>query len=137
MTSSRPYLFRAFYDWIVDNEQTPHVLVDAELVGVEVPRAFVDDGQIVLNVAPHACGDFNASNTAISFNARFQGKVENLYIPFAAVKAIYARESGAGSVFEDEFETEDTSGSIAEETSKTSNQSSDSKKKVSHLSLVK
>lgn len=137
MTSSRPYLFRAFYDWIVDNEQTPHVLVDAEQVGVEVPRAFIDDGQIVLNIAPHACGDFNASNTAISFNARFQGKIENLYIPFAAVKAIYARESGAGSVFEDEFETEDMLVSTSEETQDTSTQSKDKSTKVSHLSLVK
>jgi stringent starvation protein B len=103
MTSNKPYLLRAFYEWIVDNDGTPYILVDADAAGVEVPRSFVDDGSIVLNVAPGACGEFVASNTDISFTARFNGKPELIYIPIDAVQAIYSRETGAGTVFEDEL----------------------------------
>ncbi len=103
MTSNKPYLLRAFYEWIVDNDGTPYILVDADVTGVQVPRSFVDDGSIVLNVAPGACGEFVASNTDISFTARFNGKPELIYIPIDAVQAIYSRETGAGTVFEDEL----------------------------------
>ncbi len=136
MSPNRPYLFRAFYDWIVDNDHTPYVLVDATVSGTLVPAMFVEDGQIVLNIAPHACGNFSASNEAISFNARFQGKVETIFIPFAAVRAIYSRESGAGSVFEDEYELdyEETLPSQSENTPK---EKSNSVPKAPHLSVIK
>ena len=71
MTSNQPYLLRAFYEWIVDNDLTPYIVVDATLQGVEVPQEFVKDGQIVLNVSPSACVNFTMDLDALSFQARF------------------------------------------------------------------
>lgn len=102
MTSSRPYLIRALYEWILDNECTPHVLVNASHDEVEVPRQFVKDGQIVLNVAPSAVQDLNLSNDSLSFNARFAGEPHYVYVPVGAVLGIYARENSQGMVFETE-----------------------------------
>src|SRR6056297_3317745 len=74
MTSSRPYIIRALYEWIVDNRATPYILVDAYGSGVSVPQNFVNkDGQIVLNVSPTAVKDLHIGNEALSFNARFGG----------------------------------------------------------------
>ena len=100
MTSSRPYLIRALYDWIVDNDCTPHLLVNAEYPDVQVPTDFVSDGQIVLNVAPGAVRNLQMSNDAVSFDGRFGGMPHSLQLPCAAVMAIYARENGQGMVFE-------------------------------------
>ncbi|MCM2678635.1 ClpXP protease specificity-enhancing factor [Echinimonas agarilytica] len=102
MTPSRPYLLRAFYEWLVDNELTPHLVVDAEQPDVEVPLQFVQNGQIVLNIAPHAVTGLQMTNDVVSCSARFGGSPHALYIPMWAVKAIYARENGAGTVFEAE-----------------------------------
>lgn len=99
MTSSRPYLIRALYDWIVDNAYTPHLIVDAEQPGVAVPRSYVRDGKIVLNVAPRAVSDLVLGNDAIVFSARFGGTPMAVSIPVAAVEGIYARENGQGMVF--------------------------------------
>ncbi|TVM08349.1 MAG: ClpXP protease specificity-enhancing factor [Halomonas sp.] len=99
MHSSRPYLARALYEWLVDNELTPYLVVDATLPDVEVPRQFVQNGQIVLNVAPTAVRDLMIENDAISFNARFGGHPMQVMIPLPALIAIYARENGAGMVF--------------------------------------
>lgn len=99
MKSSRPYLARALYEWLLDNELTPYLVVDATLPGVEVPRQFVQNGQIVLNVAPTAVRDFFMENQAIGFNARFGGQPMQVMIPTPALIAIYARENGAGMVF--------------------------------------
>lgn len=99
MSSNRPYLVRAYYDWIVDNECTPHLIVDAESAGVEVPRDFVIEGQIVLNIAPRAVAGLLMNNTALSFNARFNGRPTDIYIPIEAVVGIYARENQAGIAF--------------------------------------
>jgi len=99
MTSSRPYLIRALYDWIVDNAYTPHLIVDAEQPGVAVPRSYVRDGKIVLNVAPRAVSDLVLGNDAIAFSARFGGTPMAVSIPVAAVEGIYARENGQGMVF--------------------------------------
>ncbi len=100
MKSSRPYLVRALYEWIVDNDCTPHLLVNAEFSGVQVPAGFASDGQIVLNVSPSAVRHLHMDNEAISFEGRFAGVPQSLYIPSAAVLAIYARENGQGMVFE-------------------------------------
>lgn len=100
MKSSRPYLVRALYEWIVDNDCTPHLLVNAEFAGVQVPAGFASDGQIVLNVSPSAVRHLHMDNEAISFEGRFAGVPQSLYIPSAAVLAIYARENGQGMVFE-------------------------------------
>lgn len=107
MKSSRPYLARALYEWLLDNELTPYLVVDATLPGVEVPRQFVQNGQIVLNVAPTAVRDLFMENQAIGFNARFGGQPMQVMIPIAALIAIYARENGAGMVFGQEPELEE------------------------------
>lgn len=102
MKSSRPYLVRALYEWIVDNDCTPHLLVNAEFPGVQVPAGFANDGQIVLNVSPTAVRHLHMDNEAVSFEGRFSGVPQSLYIPAAAVLAIYARENGQGMVFDAE-----------------------------------
>ncbi|WP_346798858.1 ClpXP protease specificity-enhancing factor [Halomonas sp. Bachu 37] len=106
MQSSRPYLARALYQWLLDNELTPYLVVDAELPGVEVPRQFVQNGQIVLNVAPTAVRDLFMENQAVGFSARFGGQPMQVMIPTEALIAIYARENGVGMVFGHEPELE-------------------------------
>lgn len=100
MNSSRPYLVRALYEWIVDNDCTPHVLVNAEYPSVQVPQGFANDGQIVLNVSPSAVRHLHMDNEAISFEGRFGGVPHTLYVPIAAILGIYARENGQGMVFD-------------------------------------
>lgn len=107
MTPNRPYLLRAFYEWIVDNNGTPYLVVDATFEGVKVPTQFVQNGQIVLNITPSAVGNLQLANDAVTFNARFGGQPFALYIPVNAVLAIYARENGAGTVFTLEDEEDD------------------------------
>lgn len=103
MSSSRPYFLRAIYEWILDNNCTPHILVDAHVQSTQVPQQHVNnDGQIILNISPSAVKDFFMDNTAVSFNARFSGVVNNLYIPCGAILGIYARENGQGMMFEPE-----------------------------------
>lgn len=102
MTPRRPYLFRAFYDWIIDNELTPYIVVNTSIYGVIVPQEFVQNNQIVLNIAPHSVGQYFASNEQIEFNARFSGVPQHIVVPMAAIEAIYARENGVGMGFEDE-----------------------------------
>ena len=102
MTSSRPYIIRALYEWIVDNQCTPYVLVDASVDDVLVPRQFVKDDQIVLNISPEAVVDLSISNEAVAFNGRFGGVATDVYVPVMAVVGIYARENGQGMVFDPE-----------------------------------
>ena len=102
MTSSRPYLIRALYEWIVDNQMTPHILVEAAYPGTEVPQQFVENGKIVLNVGPNAVQGLALGNEAVSFSARFSGMVNHIMVPMGAVQAIYARENGRGMVFAEE-----------------------------------
>jgi Stringent starvation protein B len=106
--STRPYLIRAFYEWIVDNDCTPHIVVDAEEANVEVPREFVENGQIVLNIAMAAVQNLSLKNEAVSFQARFGGVAHNVFVPAHAVIAIYARENGRGMVFSEEEDDDDT-----------------------------
>ena len=94
MTPSRPYIMRALYEWIVDNDCTPYVLVDAAITDVMVPQQFVKDGQIVLNISPGAVMDLNIGNDAMAFNGRFGGVATDIYVPIVAVVGIYARENG-------------------------------------------
>lgn len=99
MTPNQPYMLRAFFDWIVDNELTPYLVVDATQPYVQVPQQYVQEGQIVLNVSPSACVNFHLSPEGVSFQARFGGQPQQLSFPCEAVLAIYARENGAGTVF--------------------------------------
>ncbi|MGA0937234.1 MAG: ClpXP protease specificity-enhancing factor [Sedimenticolaceae bacterium] len=99
MTSNRPYLIRALYEWLVDNDQTPYLLVDAMHEDAQVPTQFVDDGRIVLNVSPSAVMDLELGNEFISFNARFGGKAQQVFVPPDAVLGIYSKENGEGMLF--------------------------------------
>ena len=96
MTSHRPYLLRALYEWIADNGMTPHLLVDATRSGVQVPLHAVKDGRIVLNVAERAVARLEMTNELIRFSARFGGVSHAVSVPVSAVLAIYARETGQG-----------------------------------------
>jgi len=106
MISLKPYLVRALYDWIVDNDLSPYLLVDAEYPEVVVPRQYVQDGKIVLNLRPQAINGLLLGNRAIEFSARFGGAPMQLEIPLAAVLAMYAKETGKGMVFENEEDEE-------------------------------
>jgi len=99
MTTNRPYLLRALYEWITDNGLTPHVLVDAELDGVDVPEHVIQKGKVVLNIAAGATEHLLLDNDTISFKARFSGKPYQISVPMDAVIAIYARENGQGMMF--------------------------------------
>ena len=102
MTSTRPYLIRAFYEWIVDNDFTPHLVVDAEQEHVTVPQQHVENGRIVLNISPSAVKSIDLGNDWISFSARFGGQSLNIGLPPDAVLGIYARENGKGMLFQQE-----------------------------------
>jgi stringent starvation protein B len=102
MTSNRPYLLRALYEWIVDNGLTPHVLVDAVQPGVRVPAHAVKDGRIVLNIAERAVGGLRMDNESLRFSARFGGVSQSVLVPMHAVIAIYARENGQGMALPDD-----------------------------------
>lgn len=152
MSSNRPYLLKAFYDWILDNECTPYIVVEADLPHVTVPQQTVKDGQVVLNISPSAVQLFNMDKQQITFSARFGGVPFEVYIPIYAISAIYAQENGAGTMFPpEEFELEDIDYeldddnsshiSVVESTSEQSTSEHDKlqkkAKKGSHLSIVK
>ena len=135
LTPTRPYLARAIYEWICDNNLTPHLLVDATQPNTMVPEQFIQDGQIVLNLAPHAVHKLNMNNNTITFSARFGGVSRDIYIPLNAVIGIYARENGQGLFF-DPNEYEDIQ--IPEDTLKSTTQAEETKptKKKPSLRLL-
>lgn len=100
MTPLKPYLIRAIYDWILDNNLTPHLLVNAEDPNALLPQQFVQDGRIILNIRPAAVEALSLGNEAIEFNTRFSGKSTYINAPISAIMAIYAKENGKGMVFE-------------------------------------
>ena len=102
MTSSRPYLLRAMYEWIVDNGMTPHVLVDTSNDRVMIPRQYEEDGRIVLNISPTAVQSLDIGNEALNFDARFDGNAMDVFVPMEYILAIYTRENGQGMLFADE-----------------------------------
>lgn len=150
-TSNKPYLFRALYEWIIDNDATPYLLVDATKANVQVPQHLVKDGQIVLNASPGAIRDWFADNSAVSFNTRFSGKAQNIYVPMNSLLAIYAQENGMGMAFPEELEddnSDDESQSdsqeldpltetIEEQKPERSAVKKEKSKKVSHLKVIK
>ncbi|MDF0535807.1 ClpXP protease specificity-enhancing factor [Shewanella yunxiaonensis] len=150
LTPSRPYLLRAYYEWLMDNHLTPHVVVDANIPGTEVPLQYVKDGQIVLNIAASAVGNLQMTNDVVEFHARFGGVPQQVVLPMASIVAIYARENGAGTVFdmEDAYLLEDGEESFLnvvddspsetdEKDTATSTSISDKPKSKPHLTLVK
>lgn len=108
MSSNRPYLLRAIYDWISDNELTPYILVDAGMAGVRVPPQVIQNGQVVLNLATRAVANLDLGNDWISFQARFSGVSQAIQIPVQAVLALYAQENGQGMMFPADGEGGDT-----------------------------
>jgi len=109
MTSSKPYLVRALYEWILDNDTTPYILVDTGSDQVLIPPGIANDGKVVLNLAPQAIENLEMTNEHVSFSARFNGVAEIIYCPINSLMAIYARENGEGMMFPAE-ETEAESG---------------------------
>ncbi len=99
-SSRRPYLIRALYDWVLDNNLTPHLLVAADAEGVDVPRQFVtEESKITVNISPGAVRDLSLGNDLIAFSARFSGQNHDISVPPGAVLALYARENGEGMLF--------------------------------------
>ena len=99
LTTTKPYMMRAIHEWCLDNALTPHLLVVVN-AQTKVPKAFVKDGEIVLNLSYSATKDLSIENDAVVFSARFGGVSQSLYVPIDAVKSIFARENGQGMFFE-------------------------------------
>ena len=129
MNSNRPYLLRALYDWICDNRLTPYVLVDARGADLCVPRDFVQDNRIVLNIAPAAVRELELGNDRVHFKGRFSGQSLPVHFPVAAVLAIYARENGRGMIFPEEAQAPRADAKPAPHT--------EQPKDRSHLSVIK
>jgi len=125
VTSKRPYLLRAINEWILDNHMTPHILVDAATDNVAVPRQYVEDGRIVLNISPAAVRDLEIGNEKLVCGARFSGNAFTICVPILNILAIFAKENGMGIVFSEETTDE----SAAPETERL--------EKAPHLKLVK
>ena len=142
LSSRRPYLIRALYDWVLDNDLTPHLLVAADAPGVNVPRQFVtDDGKITVNISPGAVRGLSLDNDLIQFSARFSGQSFNVSLPPGAVLALYARENGEGMLFGEVEEAPDTSDepltAADEAASAEADKQAEAKKKRAHLKVVK
>jgi len=139
MTSNQPYLLRAIHEWILDNDLTPHLLINAEISTVEVPRQSVQNGQIVLNIAPHAVQNLVMDNEAVRFSARFSGVSQTIYLPIHSILAVYASENGKGMVFPELDSSdlvEEDSDSITE-VDKPSSTKKSSSKKAPFLKVIK
>ena len=125
MTSSKPYLVRGLNEWILDNGQTPYVLITSGSDQVVIPPGIAQDGKVVLNISPDAVRELVIDNEAISFSARFNGVSQDVYCPMAFVLAIYARENGEGMMFPEEDSLPDNPADIADD------------KKAPSLTLIK
>ena len=132
MTSNRPYLLRALYEWIGDNDMTPHVLVDASQDGVQVPKAAVKDGRVVLNIAARAVAGLDMGNRELRFKARFGGVSQQVVVPMAAILAIYAQETGQGMML-----PEDGSALASDAPGDAPDPPEDGPKRGGHLRVVK
>ncbi|MCY4044491.1 MAG: ClpXP protease specificity-enhancing factor [Cellvibrionales bacterium] len=102
MTPTRPYFLRALYEWILDNDCTPYLAVNALYSGVEVPADYIEDGEVTLNLAVTAVLGLKIENNAVSFKAKFNGIEHFVYVPMGAVLGLYAKENGQGMLFPDE-----------------------------------
>ena len=131
MTSNRPYLLRALYEWINDNQMTPYLLVDAAREGVQVPIQAVKDGRVVLNVAARAVSQLDLGNREIRFLARFGGVSQAVIVPIAAVLAIYAQETGQGMMLPDD------AAALAPEDPEPPTEPGEGGRKGGHLRVVK
>jgi len=134
MTSSKPYLLRALYEWLLDNGMSPFVLVNTSVENVMIPPGIASDNQVVLNLSPSAIQGLHMDNEHIRFSARFSGVSQEIYLPMASVLAIYARENGQGMMFPDEPDDAE----IPEETaSNDKGGAAPAPLKATHLKLIK
>ena len=101
MKSSRPYLIRAIHEWIVDSGLTPYLIVDAVVPGVDVPKQYIQQGRIVLDVSPRAVRGLQLGNEWIEFSARFGGTSLPVRVPTNSIQAVYAKENGVGMAFQE------------------------------------
>jgi stringent starvation protein B len=118
MTPSKPYLIRGLYEWLLDNQVTPYVLVDSSNARVTVPQGVATDGKVVLNLTPSAIQKLEMTNDYLSFSARFNGVAQDVYCPMESILAIYARENGEGMMFSAESENLQVSASSSGDTRK-------------------
>jgi stringent starvation protein B len=139
MSSNRPYLLRAIYDWISDNNLTPYVLVDAGYEGVRVPPQVIKNGQVVLNLAMRAVANLDLGNEWISFQARFSGVSQAIHIPVQAVLALYAQENGQGMMFpaDDSGDAPPTTAAESDDTPPPDDGGDKPKRGAPHLRVVK
>ncbi|HCH31372.1 MAG TPA: ClpXP protease specificity-enhancing factor [Oceanospirillaceae bacterium] len=100
MTSHRPFMIRALNEWILENNCTPYILVNAYANDVQVPQNYVKDGQIILNVSPGAVQGLTITNDGVEFDGRFGGIPSRVSVPTHAVLGIYAKENGQGMIFD-------------------------------------
>lgn len=131
MFSNKPYLIRAFYEWIIDNGCTPHIVINTTVPHCIVPNEFIKNDEIVFNVSPNAIRDLKLGNELVEFRASFSGIVRIISAPVKAILAIYAEENGQGMFFD--FEDDTDGGTIEGAVNKSVNQD---KVQVSHLRLV-
>ncbi len=95
----RPYLLRAMHEWMTDAGYTPHIVTDMTVEGVDIPRQFVDEEKLILNISYAATQNLELGNAAVAFDARFGGTAWRVRIPLSAILGIYARETGQGLIF--------------------------------------
>lgn len=96
MARLRAFLTRATYDWLVMHEMTPYILVDAEIDGVVVPPEYIEDGKIVLNMAPEAIREVHITDKGVQFDASFSGEAWTIEVPAEAILGMYSRETNQG-----------------------------------------
>lgn len=135
MLSSRPYLVRAINDWIVDSGLTPHLLVDADQPGLDVPESSIQDGRVVLNIAPSAVRDLLIDDEMVTFVARFGGVSQAVIVPIGGVDAVYARENGRGMMFP--VDEEDDDGASGQGAADSSDGDKPDRKSRANLKVVK
>ena len=116
MISNRPYLLRALYEWILDSDCTPYIVISTESEDVLVPPGYAEDNQIVLNISPGAVRNLEITQSSVYFQSRFSGRAHNVSAPVGSIIAIFAKETGEGMVFdldEENEEKEETSEFVA------------------------
>lgn len=140
MTSNKPYLIRALYEWIVDNHNTPYIQVEASITSVQVPRNYVKNNQIVLNIAMQSVKDLTLGNDIVEFHARFDGRSEFVSVPVGAIAAIFSKENGQGmgfDVVDEGIQSEGASGSTEGSSSIGAGSNGSGSNKASHLKVIK
>lgn len=145
MKPLRPYLYNAYYQWLLDNDLTPYLLVNANYPSTDVPLEFINDGKIILNLAPRSIGQYSVNDEGISFSARFQRMIRDIFVPFGAAIALYSQENNEGVMFQEEAYYLESAYLARQEQRVTHKDSSADKKKAAspakkratHLKLVK